>query len=143
MGSGTSAKTSCLATPLPQSITYAVLFVMMTCAEADLAFRGLGPPPVPRRTSRVFVLAPSRAGSSGALATTIVYARDVRRLRCSISGTPSGSHCMAMENLAVSLTGFLVERVKVKLFWIYLSISAVAVRLINRGTRKWKNGREG
>jgi len=32
---------------------------------------------------------------------------------------------------------------KVKLFWIYLSISAVAVRRINRGTRKWKNGREG
>ena len=35
-------------------ITYALLLLMMTCADAELAFRGLGPPPVPRRISLVF-----------------------------------------------------------------------------------------
>src|SRR5882762_4110102 len=52
--SATSANTSCRATRLPQSMTDAVLLLMMTCADAELAFRGRGPPPVPRRISRVF-----------------------------------------------------------------------------------------
>src|SRR5258708_3687198 len=54
VGRGTSARTSCRATPLPQSMTYAVLLLMMTWADAELDFRGRGPPPVPRRISLVF-----------------------------------------------------------------------------------------
>src|SRR5688500_574595 len=50
---GTPANASCLATPSPQSITYATPLLTITCAEPELAFRGRGPPPVPRRISLV------------------------------------------------------------------------------------------
>jgi hypothetical protein len=47
---------SCRATPLPQSMTYAVLLLTMTCADAELTFLGRGPPPVPRRINLVVAL---------------------------------------------------------------------------------------
>src|SRR5262245_7132075 len=57
---GTPANASWRATPLPQSMTYAVSFATTTCAGAELALRGRGPPPVPRRISLVPTLyAPS------------------------------------------------------------------------------------
>src|SRR5262245_25519404 len=57
---GTPANASWRATPLPQSMTYAVSFATTTCAGAELALRGRGPPPVPSRISLVPTLyAPS------------------------------------------------------------------------------------
>ena len=44
--SGTPAKASWRPTPLPQSMTYASSFAMITCAGAELALLGRGPPPV-------------------------------------------------------------------------------------------------
>src|SRR4029078_9803057 len=37
-------------------MTYAALFLMMTWADAELAFRGRGPPPVPRGISLVLIV---------------------------------------------------------------------------------------
>src|SRR5690349_16298667 len=78
--SGTPANTSCRATPSPQSITYAALFATITCADAELAFRGRGPPPVPRRMSLVrSAWTPADRNRADAAAVTAV-ARNPRRL---------------------------------------------------------------
>src|SRR4030095_16069484 len=37
-------------------MTYAALFLMITWADAELAFRGRGPPPVPSRMSLVLMV---------------------------------------------------------------------------------------
>ncbi len=79
--SGTPAKTSWRATPFPQSITYATSFETMTCADAELTFRGRGPPPVPRRMSFVFApCAAARRGSHAAAANAAAPAMNARRL---------------------------------------------------------------
>src|SRR6267143_2838213 len=78
--SGTPANASWRATPLPQSITYAVSFATITCADAELAFRGRGPPPVPRRISLVLALCPSpRLGNHAALASAAAQVKKARR----------------------------------------------------------------
>src|SRR6267143_2142652 len=80
--SGTPAKTSWRATPLPQSIMYATSFETMTCAGAELAFRGRGPPPVPRRMSFVFApCAAARRGSHAAAANAAALVMNARRAR--------------------------------------------------------------
>src|ERR1043166_2027372 len=76
--SGTPASTSCRATPSPQSITYAALFVTITCADAELTLRGRGPPPVPRRMSLVRLC--TLTDRERATAPAIVVARNPRRL---------------------------------------------------------------
>src|SRR5882724_4776236 len=87
--SGTPAKASWRATPLPQSITYAVSFVTITCADAELAFRGRGPPPVPRRISLVLELCPSlRLGNHAAPVSAAAQTKNARRfipIRMSVS----------------------------------------------------------
>ena len=55
---------------------------MITWAEAELNFRGLGPPPVPSRMSLVLIDWPSlRNGSENAPSSVAVHARNVRRLQ--------------------------------------------------------------
>src|ERR1043166_1690122 len=76
--SGTPASTSCRASPSPQSITYAALFVTITCADAELTLRGRGPPPVPRRMSLVRLC--TLTDRERATAPAIVVARNPRRL---------------------------------------------------------------
>ena len=64
-----------------KSMTYAVLLLMMTWADAEFAFRGRGPPPVPRRISLVFALLASLLRRSFApAANMMVPARMARRL---------------------------------------------------------------
>src|SRR4029079_8241642 len=54
-------------------------FATMTWADAELAFRGRGPPPVPRRISRVFVLwALLWLGSHAVPASAATPARNAR-----------------------------------------------------------------
>ena len=48
-----AANTICRATPSPQSTTYDVSLARITWAGAERTLRGRGPPPVPRRMSRV------------------------------------------------------------------------------------------
>src|SRR5258706_9074646 len=63
-------------------MTYEVLLLMMTWADAELAFRGRGPPPVPRRISLVFALwASLLRGSDTSPVSAIAPARKARRLR--------------------------------------------------------------
>jgi hypothetical protein len=82
VASGTSAKTSWRATPLPQSMTYAALFLMMTWADAELAFRGRGPPPVPSKMSLVRVVwLWVLYGCENAATTVAVPVRNARRLQ--------------------------------------------------------------
>src|SRR5690348_1103194 len=78
--SETPATTSCRATPSPQSITYAVLFVTITCADAELALRGRGPPPVPRSMSRVGPPCATIGWGPTAAAQAIAVARNPRRV---------------------------------------------------------------
>src|SRR2546430_5084808 len=53
----------------------------MTCAAAELTFRGRGPPPVPRRISFVFALcAVTRRGSHAAAANAAAPVMNARRL---------------------------------------------------------------
>ncbi len=59
-----------------------VLSLMITWAEAELDFRGLGPPPVPSRMSLVLVDWPSvRYGSENAPSNAAVPARNARRFQ--------------------------------------------------------------
>ena len=67
---------------MPQSITYAARFLMITWADAELDFRGRGPPPVPSRMSFVLVDWPSvRYGGENARSNVAVPARNARRLQ--------------------------------------------------------------
>src|SRR5260221_6890043 len=63
-------------------MTYAALFLMMTWADAELAFRGRGPPPVPSRMSLVLVVWPCvLSGHENAPMKVAVPARNARRLQ--------------------------------------------------------------
>src|SRR2546425_1629782 len=71
-GSAAPADTSWRATPSPQSTTYDTSLTRITCADAELTFRGRGPPPVPRRTRRVFGFwARTGAGQAATPARTV------------------------------------------------------------------------
>src|SRR5438874_9473540 len=89
VGSGTSAKTSWRATPLPQSMTYAALFLTITCADAELAVRGRGPPPVPSRMSLVAIVwVRALYGRDNAAVRVAVAARNARRLQPGMLSRP-------------------------------------------------------
>src|SRR5690348_2895224 len=80
--SETPATTSCRATPSPQSTTYGTPFATTTCAGADDDLRGRGPPPVPRRTRRVFAwVAPAAVDRSVAAPRPTRPASSARRRR--------------------------------------------------------------
>src|SRR3954452_19466618 len=80
LSSGTPADASWRATPLPQSTTYGVSFTRMTWAAAELSLRGRGPPPVPRRITRVLAdCADAECGHSVAATAAAPAARTLRR----------------------------------------------------------------
>src|SRR6185436_2007887 len=63
-------------------MTYAALFLMMTWADAELAFRGRGPPPVPSRMSLVWVVwLWVLCGRENAATKVAVPVRNARRLQ--------------------------------------------------------------
>src|SRR6267143_1134419 len=66
----------------------------MTCADAERALRGLGPPPVPRRTSRVRSPSWASIGSQAAAASVAAPARIARR-------SMSGGCCKRTADLPV------------------------------------------
>ena len=69
-------------------MTYAALFLMITWADAELAFRGRGPPPVPSRMSLVLVVWPWLLfGRENAATNVAVAVRNARRLGCNIEIT--------------------------------------------------------
>ncbi len=63
-------------------MTYAALFLMTTWADAELAFRGRGPPPVPSRMSRDLAgWLWGLDGRENAAAKAAVPVRNARRLQ--------------------------------------------------------------
>src|SRR3989454_2234527 len=83
-GSAAPADTSWRATPSPQSTTYDTSLTRITCADAELTFRGRGPPPVPRRTRRVFGFW-ARTGAGQAATPARTVADPMRKTRRFIS----------------------------------------------------------
>src|ERR1700704_2024517 len=98
-------------------MTYAALFLMMTCADAELAFRGRGPPPVPSRMSLVLgVWLWVPYGWENAATKVAVPVRNARRLQAGIwrpeaesygrlmvmnVGVVGGAHCTTMRRMAM------------------------------------------
>src|SRR3989442_7719730 len=71
-GSGAPADPSGRGTPSPQSTPYDTSLTRIPCADAELTFRGRGPPPVPRRPGRVFGFwARTGAGQAATPARTV------------------------------------------------------------------------
>src|SRR5688572_33337032 len=81
LGSGMLANASCRATPSPQSTTYAALLTTRTWADPELAFRGRGPPPVPRRMSLDLPLCANSRDGHGHAAPAAAPARAARNDR--------------------------------------------------------------
>ena len=102
---------------MPQSMTYAALFLMMTWADAELAFRGRGPPPVPSRMSLVLVVWLWALYRCENAATKVaVPVRNARRLQAGMCrleaesygrlivmnvGVVGGAHCTTMRRMAM------------------------------------------
>jgi transposase-like protein DUF772 len=93
-------------------MTYAALFLMMTWADAELAFRGRGPPPVPSSMSLVLVVwLWGLYGCENAATKVAVPVRKARRLQDGMCrpeaesygrlivmnvGVVGGAHCTTM-----------------------------------------------
>src|SRR5206468_5260339 len=98
-------------------MTYAALFLMMTWADAELAFRGRGPPPVPSRISLVLVVwLWVLDGCENAASKVAVPVRNARRLQTGICrpetdsygrpivmnvGVVGDAHCTTMRRMAM------------------------------------------